>query len=158
MKVVLAFGLFLGTALCCTEDQYECLDGQCIDSSYQCDSSVDCSRGEDDMGCSGCESNQFSCANDNFCILWDWVCDGMDDCGDGSDERGCYNLCWNIFNQSSRRNITRSFADKVVSRDLNKGGKVKATGTNLYRKKNEADKKAYKPKKLRLRWREITGK
>lgn len=44
----------------CTEDQYECLDGQCIDSSYQCDSSVDCSRGEDDMGCSGNNSETFS--------------------------------------------------------------------------------------------------
>ncbi|XP_063437603.1 LDL receptor repeat-containing protein egg-2-like [Mytilus trossulus] len=158
MKVVLAFGLLLGTALCCYEDQYECLDGQCIDSSYQCDSLVDCSRGEDDMGCSGCESNQFACANDNNCIFWSRVCDGTDDCGDGSDERGCDNLCWNIFKPSSRRNITRSIADKVVFRGLNKGGKVKSAGTNLYRKKNEADKIANKLEKLRLRLRGKTGK
>ncbi|CAC5373091.1 unnamed protein product [Mytilus coruscus] len=102
----------------------------------------------------GCESNQFPCANDNNCIFWSWVCDGTDDCGDGSDEIGCDNLCWNIYNQSSRRNITRSSADKVVSRGLNKGGKVKAAGTNLYKKKNEADKIANKFEKLRLRWRE----
>ncbi|XP_052084471.1 low-density lipoprotein receptor-like [Mytilus californianus] len=162
MKVVLVFGLFLGTTLCCTEDQYECLDGQCIESSQKCDSHVDCSRGEDDMGCSGCESYKFKCGSENKCIIWPWVCDGMDDCDDGSDERGCTNICWNIdiYVHGSRRSITRSSADKVVSRGLDKRWEVKAARTNLYKKKNEAEKKTNNNKleKLMLLLKGFDGK
>ncbi|XP_063437606.1 low-density lipoprotein receptor-related protein 8-like [Mytilus trossulus] len=159
MKVVLAFGFFLGTAFCCSDDQYTCLDGQCISSDYQCDSWVDCSSGEDDMGCSPCESDQFLCATDS-CIKWYWVCDGMDDCGDGSDERGCSNLCWNTYNPLARRSIAKVSAKKAVSRGLNKGGKNEAAGSNLYKKKNEveAEKIVNKLERLRLLRRGKNGK
>ncbi|VDI64395.1 Hypothetical predicted protein [Mytilus galloprovincialis] len=155
MKIVLVFGLFLGTALCCSDDQYKCLDGQCIASSQRCDSHVDCSRGEDDMGCSGCESYKFKCGNQDKCITWSWVCDGMDDCNDGSDERGCTNICWNIdiyqFNAASRRRSdTRPLTDKPVSKVLEKKRKVNATRTNMRREKDEAEKIDYKLELLRL--------
>ncbi|VDH97621.1 Hypothetical predicted protein [Mytilus galloprovincialis] len=143
----------------CSDDQYTCLDGQCISSNYQCDSWVDCSSGEDDMGCSPCESDQFLCATDS-CIKWSWVCDGMDDCGDGSDERGCSNLCWNTYNPLARRSIAKVSAKKAVSRGLNKGGKNEAAGSNLYTKKNEveAEKIVNKLEKLRLLRRGKNGK
>ncbi|XP_063438676.1 vitellogenin receptor Yl-like [Mytilus trossulus] len=155
MKVVLVFGVFLATALCCTDDQYECLDGQCIESRYRCDSHVDCSRGEDDMGCSGCESYKFKCAVEEKCITWSWVCDGMDDCDDGSDERGCSNICWNIdiyqFNAAGRRRSnTRPSTEKPVSKGLDKKRKVKATRTNTSREKDGAEKIEYKLELLRL--------
>ncbi|XP_076080273.1 uncharacterized protein LOC143051150 [Mytilus galloprovincialis] len=162
MKVVFAFGIFLGTAFCCSDDQYTCLDGECISADYQCDSWVDCSDGEDDMGCSPCESDQFLCATDSKCIKWSWVCDGVDDCGDGSDERGCSNLCWNIYNTDplARRSIAKVSAKKAVSWGLDKGGKNRVAGSNLYKKKNEveAEKIANKLEKLRLLRRGKDGK
>ncbi|CAG2212572.1 LRP1B [Mytilus edulis] len=139
----------------CSDDQYECQDGQCIELSQTCDSHVDCSRGEDDMGCSGCESYKFKCGNQDKCITWSWVCDGMDDCNDGSDERGCTNICWNIdiyqFNAASRRRSnTRPLTDKPVSKGLDKERKVNATRTNMRREKDEAEKIDYKLELLRL--------
>ncbi|XP_071139116.1 suppressor of tumorigenicity 14 protein-like [Mytilus edulis] len=154
-KVALALGLFFGTALCCPDNKYECLDGKCIQTRFVCDSWVDCSKGEDDMGCLGCARDKFACHNNGFCIPWYKVCDGTDDCGDSTDERGCHNICWNIENyqitaQSNSWSNTIFSDDKPVSKSLNKEGKVRAARTNMYQKKNEAEKIANKLEKLRL--------
>ncbi|XP_063407749.1 low-density lipoprotein receptor-like [Mytilus trossulus] len=157
MKVILIFGMFVGTALCCSSDQYTCEDGECIPGSWQCDSYVDCSKGEDDMGCTGCDSDRFHCSDFPLCVKWWGVCDGIDDCGDNSDERGCANLCWYDL-PYSKRGLTSSSAEKVVSRGINKRGKVEAAGTNMHKKENEAQKIANKMEKLRLLSRGKDGK
>ena len=35
----------------CTEDQYECPDGDCISASWECDGYSDCSDGSDETNC-----------------------------------------------------------------------------------------------------------
>ncbi|XP_076082905.1 uncharacterized protein LOC143053961 isoform X3 [Mytilus galloprovincialis] len=157
MQMILLLGLFVGTAFCCSSDEYTCWDGTCKPGSYRCDSWADCSFGEDDLGCPGCDINRFKCANGLYCIIWWGVCDGEDDCGDGSDERGCSNISWNSY-FSSKRGLTSSNAEKVVSRGMNKRGKVEAAGTNMHKKENEAQKVANKMEKLRLLSRGKDGK
>ncbi|CAG2252607.1 LRP2 [Mytilus edulis] len=157
MKVLVLLVLFIGSALCCSDGMYTCADGECIAGSWQCDSYVDCSRGEDDMGCPGCDSDRFLCDNGEWCVAWWAVCNGIDNCGDNTDELGCSNLCWSDL-PYSKRGLTRSSAEKVVSRDINKRGKVEAAGTNVHKKENEAQKIANKMEKLRLLSRGKDGK
>lgn len=40
------------SSLGCESDELSCYDGSCYNANYRCDSWVDCSHGEDDIGCS----------------------------------------------------------------------------------------------------------
>ena len=35
----------------CSEEEYECVDGTCISSSWKCDQDVDCPDGSDEDDC-----------------------------------------------------------------------------------------------------------
>lgn len=37
----------------CQDDQFECLDGICIDKAQVCDGEVDCFAGGDEKNCNG---------------------------------------------------------------------------------------------------------
>ena len=72
----------------CDSSDFACDNGDCIPSSWECDSEDDCGDNSDEDHCSGandCASDQFQC-NDGTCIPASWECDGMDDCTDGEDE------------------------------------------------------------------------
>ncbi|KAG8302473.1 hypothetical protein J6590_031545 [Homalodisca vitripennis] len=68
----------------CDDNQFTC--DKCLPASARCNGTKECSRGEDEMGCSGCMEHQFQCVDSGRCIMREWVCDGDSDCGDKSDE------------------------------------------------------------------------
>ena len=37
----------------CDADEFTCISGDCISSSYKCDGDEDCSDGDDEEGCPG---------------------------------------------------------------------------------------------------------
>ncbi|KAI8522021.1 hypothetical protein Bbelb_017750 [Branchiostoma belcheri] len=102
MKVLAAFLLFLGVALACDFDEYDCGagNGYCIPSTWECDGWDDCTDGVDESNCLGggggtgpadhncILAHQQPCDNGG-CVPLNWVCDGDDDCGDYSDEQNC---------------------------------------------------------------------
>ncbi|KAJ8960391.1 hypothetical protein NQ314_006081 [Rhamnusium bicolor] len=76
----------------CDNNQYECLAGDCIFSSWVCDGMFDCPGGEDENNCDdykNCTTTQFKCKMDGSCISLSVVCDGVFDCPDGTDELSC---------------------------------------------------------------------
>ncbi|XP_016840986.1 sortilin-related receptor, L(DLR class) A repeats-containing-like isoform X2 [Nasonia vitripennis] len=77
----------------CREFQFQCFNGECIETSWMCDGSKDCSSGEDELYCSngpiGCKEDQFKCFVDGSCVPLINICNGIQECPDGSDERGC---------------------------------------------------------------------
>lgn len=100
--------LFQETGSGCFGDEYACNDGKCIYSNWVCDGEADCSKGEDEKGCSipqdtqdtytppspdtsnGC--NEYTCLNGE-CIPDSWLCDGVNDCSKGEDEQNCAPSC-----------------------------------------------------------------
>ena len=44
-------GCVADAAIRCTEDEYRCRDGECIDRQYLCDEDFDCAAGEDENDC-----------------------------------------------------------------------------------------------------------
>lgn len=72
----------------CPDGRFKCKNGQCIQFSYACDGSGDCSDGSDEV--SGCTRQCLGkrCRNLN-CISKEQICNGVDDCGDGTDEENC---------------------------------------------------------------------
>ncbi|XP_066589021.1 sortilin-related receptor-like [Prorops nasuta] len=78
----------------CKEHQYQCYNGLCIESSWVCDGSQDCSMGEDERHCAdyhvGCSSEQFMCRTDGSCVPLTAICNSIEECPDGSDEFGCH--------------------------------------------------------------------
>ncbi|XP_046384462.1 sortilin-related receptor-like isoform X2 [Ischnura elegans] len=76
----------------CHKDQFRCLSGECIPSSWVCDNTRDCRDGEDEDNCKDalrCKSGQFTCRSDRSCVPISQVCDGISNCPDFSDEAGC---------------------------------------------------------------------
>lgn len=64
----------------CSEDKFECSNGQCIDISWRCDGEIDCPN--DELNCRdngtilNCKPNSFKCADGKMCIPSSWQCDG----------------------------------------------------------------------------------
>ncbi|XP_060782751.1 low-density lipoprotein receptor-related protein 5 [Neoarius graeffei] len=73
----------------CSEQQFQCHGGQCLDSKLRCNGEQDCTDGSDELDChSICMPNQFRCKN-NKCISKKQQCDSYPDCTDDSDELFC---------------------------------------------------------------------
>ncbi|XP_017285989.1 low-density lipoprotein receptor isoform X2 [Kryptolebias marmoratus] len=75
------------TAKQCTDDQFQCANGQCVSKTFVCDKENDCSDGSDEKSCPKptCSPQSFQC-NNLVCVPATWLCDGDEDCADGSDE------------------------------------------------------------------------
>ena len=86
------------TASVCTEDQFKCGDGKCIDKEWKCDMDFDCDDHSDEHVCkaeavkSSCIDTEWACLIEDQCILKNWKCDGDEDCFDGTDEKNCKNI------------------------------------------------------------------
>ena len=82
-----------GCARECTEEEFVCLNGDCIPLYRVCDGyPFDCESyfGEDEDGCGQrrCPDGWFQCVNGR-CIPGLWECDGEEDCDFREDEVDC---------------------------------------------------------------------
>ncbi|CAL9699132.1 unnamed protein product [Knipowitschia caucasica] len=73
----------------CNSGQFQCNNGQCINSEWRCDGTKDCTDDSDELNCPppACTSQEFKCVTSGECISIGFVCDGEVDCSDGSDEQ-----------------------------------------------------------------------
>lgn len=74
----------------CTDTQFTCNNGACIDAGLACDGMAQCADGSDEFPNNpvcvpGCAVDEFTC-NDGGCVGAGATCDNTPDCADGSDE------------------------------------------------------------------------
>ncbi|XP_069347226.1 low-density lipoprotein receptor-related protein 6 isoform X6 [Eulemur rufifrons] len=74
----------------CSESQFQCASGQCIDGALRCNGDANCQDKSDEKNCEVlCLIDQFRCANGQ-CVGKHKKCDHNVDCSDKSDELDCY--------------------------------------------------------------------
>ncbi|XP_077971844.1 uncharacterized protein LOC144425918 isoform X2 [Styela clava] len=73
----------------CTESEFRCGNGDCINRLFVCDHYGDCNDGSDEFNCTKCKSGEFECWGDGSCIPEKSKCNYNRDCDDGSDEISC---------------------------------------------------------------------
>ncbi|KAM5263343.1 low-density lipoprotein receptor-related protein 6 isoform 5-T5 [Ctenodactylus gundi] len=74
----------------CSESQFQCASGQCIDGALRCNGDANCQDKSDEKNCEVlCLIDQFRCASGQ-CIGKHKKCDRNVDCSDKSDELDCY--------------------------------------------------------------------
>nr|XP_020668309.1 low-density lipoprotein receptor-related protein 3 isoform X4 [Pogona vitticeps] len=87
----------------CQSDEFHCLNGKCIPSTWKCNSMDECGDNSDEKNCtvppteaqtSICPSGTFQCsiAHSTKCLLNELKCNSVKDCSDGSDEENCPDL------------------------------------------------------------------
>ncbi|XP_077165812.1 low-density lipoprotein receptor-related protein 3 isoform X2 [Paroedura picta] len=87
----------------CQSDEFRCLNGKCIPSSWKCNSVDECGDNSDEKNCtipptepqsSICPLGTFQCsiAHSTKCLLNELKCNTVKDCSDGSDEENCPDL------------------------------------------------------------------
>ncbi|XP_070533608.1 G-protein coupled receptor GRL101-like [Ptychodera flava] len=87
----------------CTEDEFQCRNGQCIDLSRRCyfdelDDVYGCKDKSHLIGCNDfeCSADTLKCRN-GHCVSQSLVCNGNIDCGlIWTDEEGCSHICSNL--------------------------------------------------------------
>lgn len=90
--------------IACKADQFQCLNGACIDLRLRCNRQYDCSDGSDEENCPTappptqteppypgitCSPGQRPCSSGRQCVRFNQFCDGRVDCYDLSDESHC---------------------------------------------------------------------
>uniref|UniRef100_A0A8C8MLS7 Very low-density lipoprotein receptor n=1 Tax=Oncorhynchus tshawytscha TaxID=74940 RepID=A0A8C8MLS7_ONCTS len=90
-NLLVSFFFLPGSKTECEPSQFQCGNGRCIPSVWQCDGDEDCSDGSDENTYTRtCHVNEFSCgAGSTQCIPVFWKCDGEKDCDNGEDEMSC---------------------------------------------------------------------
>ncbi|KAH8286775.1 hypothetical protein KR018_007424, partial [Drosophila ironensis] len=75
----------------CSEHEFRCSNGLCIDARKRCDYNRDCPDGEDESDdCpTACSGMEYQCSDGTRCISESQQCDGRQDCSGGDDEEHC---------------------------------------------------------------------
>ena len=71
----------------CSSNEFQCVNGECIGSTFRCDSDINCIDGSDEDGCT-CLTVELPCSSGE-CVSSGNLCNGKNDCSDGKDERFC---------------------------------------------------------------------
>ncbi|XP_072028321.1 uncharacterized protein [Amphiura filiformis] len=99
----------------CTETQFDCGNGQCIDPAYVCDKSPDCDNALDESVATcgerqiRCADNEFMCLNGYQCLHSSETCNFVADCDNEvqrTDERNCSCFTYNYANDEVLQTVS----------------------------------------------------